>query len=60
MTFVGLEVLTAVVTKCSLFWDRMPCSRLKVNDVSEEHEASILRIEKLAEQETKQRNLPSR
>jgi hypothetical protein len=28
---LGFEVLTAVVTKCSIFWDITPRSRLKVN-----------------------------
>jgi hypothetical protein len=28
---VGFEVLTAVVMKSTIFWDRMLCSPLKVN-----------------------------
>jgi hypothetical protein len=28
---VGIEVLTAVVMKCSIFWDITLCSQLKVN-----------------------------
>jgi hypothetical protein len=28
---VGVEVFTAVVMKCTIFWDIMPCSPLKVN-----------------------------
>jgi hypothetical protein len=28
---VGFEVLTAVVMKSSVFWDKMPCSPLKIN-----------------------------
>jgi hypothetical protein len=31
MEFVGLEVLTPVVIKSSIFWDIMPSSPLKVN-----------------------------
>jgi hypothetical protein len=44
---VGLEVLTAVVMKSSMFWDITPYyySSLKVNDDSEEHVASIIRVE---------------
>jgi hypothetical protein len=41
-TYVGFEVLPAVVIRSSIFWDITPCSPLKVNDVSEEHVASIL------------------
>jgi hypothetical protein len=44
--YVGFEVLTAVVMQITLFWDIMPCSPLKVTNVSEEHIASIFRIEK--------------
>jgi hypothetical protein len=29
--FVGCEVLTAVVMKCTIFWDITPCSRLTLN-----------------------------
>jgi hypothetical protein len=36
-------VLTAVVINSTTFCDIMPCSPLKVNDVSEEHIASIFR-----------------
>jgi hypothetical protein len=28
---VGFEVLTAVVMKCTVFWDTTPCSPLKIN-----------------------------
>jgi hypothetical protein len=28
---VGFEVLTAVVMKSAIFWDKTPCSPLKVN-----------------------------
>jgi hypothetical protein len=31
MIVVGLEVLTAVVMKSSIFWDIKPCSLLKFN-----------------------------
>jgi hypothetical protein len=51
-TNVGFEVLTAVVMKSSIFWDIMPRSPLKVNDASEEHVASIVKIEEEAKQET--------
>jgi hypothetical protein len=30
-SIVGFEVLTAVVTKCSIFWEATTCSPLKVN-----------------------------
>jgi hypothetical protein len=42
---VGSQVLTAVVMKSSSFWSITPCSPLKSNDVSEEHAASVFRIE---------------
>jgi hypothetical protein len=41
MRLVGFEVLTAVFVKNSVFWAITPCSLLKVNDVSDEHIASI-------------------
>jgi hypothetical protein len=41
----GFEVLTAVVMRSSVFWDITPCSPLKATDVSEEHVASIFRVE---------------
>jgi hypothetical protein len=44
--FVGVEVLTAVVMKCSVFWDITPICYLKVTDVSEDHVIFIFRIEK--------------
>jgi hypothetical protein len=44
---VGCEVLTAVVMKNTIFWDTMPCSTLST-DVSEEHIASIFRVEEQA------------
>jgi hypothetical protein len=44
--YVGLEVLTAVIMKGSIFWGITPCSPVKVVDVSEENVAAILRIEK--------------
>jgi hypothetical protein len=42
----GFEVLTAVVMKSTIFSDVMPCSLLRVTDVSEEHIASIFRVNK--------------
>jgi hypothetical protein len=36
---VRYAVLTSVVMKCSIFWDIMPCSPLKVNRRFEEHVA---------------------
>jgi hypothetical protein len=30
-TFVGFEIVTAVVMKSTIFWDKTPCSRLKFN-----------------------------
>jgi hypothetical protein len=38
--------------KSSIFWNITPCSPLKVNRFSEEHIASIFRVEEQAEQET--------
>jgi hypothetical protein len=35
-----------------IFWDTTPCSPAKVNNVSEEHIASIFRVEVKAKQET--------
>jgi hypothetical protein len=29
--YVGFEVLTTVIMKSSVFWDKMPCSPMKVN-----------------------------
>jgi hypothetical protein len=43
--YVGFEVHTAVVMKSSAFWDISPCSPLKATDLSEEHVASIFKIE---------------
>jgi hypothetical protein len=40
--YVGFEVFTAVVMESIIFWDVTPCS-----DVSEEHIASILRVEEI-------------
>jgi hypothetical protein len=44
MEHVGFEVLTAVVMKSFVFWDKTPCSPLKVK-VSKEHVASIFMTE---------------
>jgi hypothetical protein len=43
--YVGFEVLTAVVTKSNIFWDISRIVRCKSTDVSEEHIASIFRVE---------------
>jgi hypothetical protein len=37
--------------KIIIFWDETPCSPLKVTDISEEHTASIFRIEEQTQQE---------
>jgi hypothetical protein len=50
-TDVRFKVLTAVAKKISVFWDITPCSPVDVN-VSEEHTASILRVQVWATQET--------
>jgi hypothetical protein len=34
VTYVGFEVLTAVVMKNTVFWDITPCSRMKVRAAS--------------------------
>jgi hypothetical protein len=39
MATAGFEVLTTVVRNSPIFWDIMPCSPLKVNDVPEKHVA---------------------
>jgi hypothetical protein len=46
---IGLEVLTVVVMKGTVFWNIMPCSPLKIN-FSEENIASIFRAKEKAEQ----------
>jgi hypothetical protein len=38
--------------KSSVFYDMTPCSQLKVNNVSEEHVASIFRVAEYAKHET--------
>jgi hypothetical protein len=43
---LGFDVFTAVVMKINNFCDIMPCSPLKVKNVSEEYYASIFRVEK--------------
>jgi hypothetical protein len=42
---IGFEVLTPVVMKSFIVWDITPCSQLKSREVSEEHVASIFRVE---------------
>jgi hypothetical protein len=42
---VDFECLTEVVMKSSILFDITLCSPLKSNDVSEEHVASIFRVE---------------
>jgi hypothetical protein len=44
MKYFGLEVLTAVIMKCAVFWVVTLCSSVKP-DVSEEHNASNFRAE---------------
>jgi hypothetical protein len=44
---VGFEVFTAVVMKSTTFWDITPCSPVST-DVSEDHIASIFRVEKIS------------
>jgi hypothetical protein len=41
---VGFEVLTAVVMKSSIFWDKHRIMRRKSRYVSEEHAAFIFRV----------------
>jgi hypothetical protein len=45
ISFVGFQVYTAVAMKNFVFCDTTPCSPVKSTDVSEEHIASIFRIE---------------
>jgi hypothetical protein len=52
-TFVGFEVLKAVVRKSSIFCNITPYSPLKFNRRFGENVASIFRVEKYAEQETR-------
>jgi hypothetical protein len=42
---VSERLSTSMMSEESVFWDIMPCSPLKVTDVSEEHFASIFRDE---------------
>jgi hypothetical protein len=42
---VEFDVLTAVVINFPIFWDITPCSQIKVNNIPEEHVASIIRVE---------------
>jgi hypothetical protein len=41
----GSQVLTAVVVKCSIFWDIISVVHWKSTDVSDEHVASVFRVE---------------
>jgi hypothetical protein len=43
--YVGFEVSIAVVMKIYIFWDLVLCFRWKSIEVSEEHIASIFRVE---------------
>jgi hypothetical protein len=52
MRNVVLEVHAVLVTKFSLFWYIILCNLCTVKDVSVEHIASILKVKKLAKQET--------
>jgi hypothetical protein len=45
--YIGFEVLTAVVMKSTIFWD-ITVIRWVSTDVSEEHIASIFRVEKIS------------
>jgi hypothetical protein len=49
--YLGFEALTAVVMKCSTFWDITQHSLLKVNRSFGKHIASIFRAKKWAKQE---------
>jgi hypothetical protein len=44
---LGFETVIAVMKN---FWDITPCSPVKVTGVSEEHAASIFRVEEYAKQ----------
>jgi hypothetical protein len=44
---MGVEVIVAVVMKSTIFWDITQCSPLSTG-VSEEHVASIFRVEKIS------------
>jgi hypothetical protein len=45
MHIIGYEILTAVVMKSTIFWNKTPCSPFNINDVAEEDIASICRVE---------------
>jgi hypothetical protein len=45
MKFLGSEILTAVTMKSSIFWEIILCSQVKAKLVSDEHVASIVRVE---------------
>jgi hypothetical protein len=55
-TIRRFEVFTAVVMKSFIFWNMTPCRPLSLTDVSEEHVASIFRVEEIgsAKPESKQ------
>jgi hypothetical protein len=42
-----LEVVTAVTVNNTVFWDVILCSLVEVADISEEHAASVFRVEVL-------------
>jgi hypothetical protein len=44
-SYIGFEVLTAMIMKSTIFCDITLCNPLKVTDVSEEPTASIFRVE---------------
>lgn len=47
-----MEVIVAVTMRSSGFWGIMLCSRMKVNDVSENHIACISKMEGKDKQDT--------
>jgi hypothetical protein len=57
---VGFEVSTTVVMKSIIFWDMTPCSLLSFSRRSEEHIASIFRVEKIIKQEPASKQVASR
>jgi hypothetical protein len=51
---VGFEILTAVAMKSSALWD-MPCDPVKVGWLFREHIASIIRFQRISQEETGQK-----
>jgi hypothetical protein len=49
---VRFEVLVAMTTKSTIFWNVTPCSVVEVTDLSEGRAVSIFKVEEQAKQAT--------